>query len=67
MRAAIAGLRPKAAARLVRAADWAGTAVRSLPGAGGALALAYGAGEIYGPLFWIVAGGFLLALDRRMP
>lgn len=51
---------------LLRSVDWAGKAVRSVPGAGGALAVAYGLGEIYAPLFWIAAGVFLLALDRDL-
>jgi hypothetical protein len=40
-------------------------AVRSVPGAVGAVAVAVGLGQIYHPLLWIAAGGFLLLLDRR--
>lgn len=67
MRAAAAVWRPRVATTLMKAADWVGVAVRSVPGAGGALAIAYGCHEIYSPLGWIVAGGFLLALDRKTP
>jgi hypothetical protein len=40
--------------------------VRSIPGAGGAVLVALGLGEIYHPLLWVAAGLFLLVLDNRM-
>lgn len=46
--------------------DRASVAVTSLPGAGGALALAYGLGQMYRPLFWIAVGAAGLLIDRRM-
>jgi hypothetical protein len=49
------------------AADRAGTVVRTLPGAAGALMLAAGLGQMYGPLFLVTLGLFALALDRKMP
>jgi len=49
------------------AADRAGTVVRTLPGAAGALMLAAGLGQMYRPLFLITLGLFALALDRKMP
>lgn len=50
-----------------RAATAVGVALRSLPGAAGAVAVAYGCGQVYPPLFWIVSGVALLMLDRRIP
>lgn len=47
----------------------AGTVMRgvALSGAsiGGAVLISYGLGEIYKPLMWIAAGGFLLLADRK--
>jgi len=54
-------------AAALRSADWAGEVVRSVPGAAGALMMAWGLGQVYRPLFWITLGVFALALDRRMP
>jgi hypothetical protein len=51
----------------VRLAGWAGSAVRSIPGAAGALLIAYGAWQAWAPAGPIVAGLFLLAADRRIP
>lgn len=50
-----------------KAATWAGTAVRTFPGVGGAAAISYGFGQAWAPLGWIVAGAFLILLDRRVP
>lgn len=50
----------------LRAADWAGQVVRTVPGAAGALMLAYGLGQAWRPLFWVTLGVFALAMDRRM-
>lgn len=51
------------------AAGLAGTLMRgvALSGAsiGGAVLISYGLGEIYRPLMFIAAGGFLLLLDRK--
>ena len=48
----------------------AGTVMRgvALSGAsiGGAVLVSYGLGEIYKPLMWIAAGGFLLLADRKL-
>lgn len=41
--------------------------VRSIPGAGGAVAVSIGLGQMYHPLLWVAAGAFLLLLDRRIP
>jgi len=48
------------------AAERAGTVVRTLPGAAGALMLAYGLGQAWHPLFWVTLGLFGLALDRKL-
>lgn len=40
--------------------------VRSLPGAAGAIVVAYGLGQIYHPLLWIALGAFCLILDNRI-
>lgn len=40
--------------------------VRSLPGAAGAIAVAYGLGQIYHPLLWVALGAFCLILDNRI-
>lgn len=53
-------------AGLLKAAAWAGTAVRSVPGAAGALLISGGIYEIYQPAGWIAAGLFLIALDRTL-
>ena len=59
---------PRAAFLAGRAAGWLrrSTAVRSIPGAGGALAVSYGLGQIYHPLFWVAIGLFALLVDNRM-
>lgn len=71
MTALVARLRPRWESAVGVLADLAGTAVRQvgrgLPGVAGPLLVAYGFHEIYSPLGWIVAGGFLLLLDRRVP
>ncbi len=50
----------------LRSADWAGEASRSVPGAGGAVCVSWGLGQVYRPLWWLSIGMFLLAMDRRM-
>lgn len=50
-----------------RLASWAGSTVRSIPGAAGALLIAYGAWQAWPPAGPVVAGVFLLAADRRIP
>jgi hypothetical protein len=50
----------------VAAADRAGTVTRTLPGAAGALMLAYGLGQAWAPLFWCTLGLFALAIDRKV-
>ena len=59
---------PRAAFLAGRAVGWLrrSVVVRSLPGAGGALAVAYGLGQIYHPLFWVAIGVFALLVDNRM-
>lgn len=54
-------------------AEWAGTAARvagrsasDATGLLGAALVSYGAGQIYPPLFAVVAGGFLLAIGRNL-
>lgn len=56
------------AERAGRAAGWLrrSMTVRSIPGAGGAVAVSVGLGQMYHPLLWVAAGGFLLLLDRRV-
>jgi hypothetical protein len=49
------------------ACRWAAVGLRSLPGAAGALLIAYGAWQAYHPAGAIVAGIALLAADRRIP
>lgn len=53
-----------------RLPEIAGTASRSLirtvPGAVGAVLIAFGLGEIYRPLFWLAVGAALLLVDRRV-
>lgn len=51
----------------VKAAAVAGSLLRSVPGAAGALLVSYGAWQAWEPAGPIVAGGFLLLLDRRVP
>lgn len=50
-----------------RAFGFAARRAATLPGIGGAILIAVGAGEIYRPAFLIVLGAFGLLLDRRMP
>lgn len=57
----------QAAGWSVRLAGWVGSAVRSIPGASGALLIAYGAWQAWPPAGPVVAGLFLLAADRRIP
>lgn len=52
--------------RALRLATRAGTATRAVPGAVGALMLAWGFGQIYAPLMWITLGLFALAIDREL-
>lgn len=55
------------AGAVVRVApEWAGQVLRSVPGIVGAGLVAYGLGLVYWPLLFLAAGGFLLALDRRL-
>ena len=65
VRSAIAGRR--AAALVVKGAEVLGKVVRSVPGAAGALLVAYGAWDIYPPAGFITAGAFLLLADRDIP
>ena len=66
---------PRAAFLAGRAVGWLrrSVVVRSLPGAGGALAVAYGLGQIYHPLFWGVvaraklAAGYIIGWDDAHP
>lgn len=51
---------------LLKAAAWAGTAIRSIPGAAGALLICGGIYEIYRPAGIIAAGLFLIALDKQL-
>lgn len=66
-----ARLRARRDAALGKAADLLGAvarvATRTIPGAGGALLVCYGLGEIYQPLLFISGGAFLLVLHREMP
>jgi hypothetical protein len=48
------------------AGRFTGSLMRTVPGAGGAVLLCFGLGEIYRPLMFIAGGLFLLLLDRRM-
>lgn len=57
----------QAAGWSARLAGWAGSTVRSIPGAAGALLVAYGAWQAWPPAGSIVVGLFLLAADRRIP
>jgi hypothetical protein len=57
----------RASAAIGAAADWAGRGLRTAPGILGAGLICYGAGLIYRPLLFLVAGGFLLLVDRRVP
>ena len=40
---------------------------RGLPGVAGPLLISYGCWQAWAPLGYIVAGGFLVLLDRRVP
>lgn len=51
---------------LLKVAAWMGTAVRSVPGAAGALLISGGVYEIYRPAGIIAAGLFLITLDRQL-
>lgn len=51
---------------LLKVAAWTGTAMRSIPGAAGALLIAGGIYEIYRPAGIISAGLFLIALDKQL-
>jgi hypothetical protein len=53
-------------AGLLKVAAWAGAAVRSVPGAAGALLISGGIYEVYRPAGIITAGLFLIALDRQL-
>lgn len=57
-----------AAARAGKLVGWLrrSMTVRSVPGAAGAVAVSVGLGQMYHPLLWVAAGGFLLLLDRRV-
>jgi hypothetical protein len=48
-------------------ADRSGSALRSVPGLGGAALVSYGLFDAWHPLGFIAAGGFLLLIDRRVP
>jgi hypothetical protein len=66
-----ARLRPSWTAALGRLAELAGRAARQVgrgvPGTAGPLLICYGIHQMYVPAAFIVAGGFLLLLDRRVP
>jgi hypothetical protein len=51
---------------MLKVAAWAGAAVRSVPGAAGALLISGGIYEIYRPAGIIAAGLFLIALDKQL-
>lgn len=55
--------------RAGRVAGWfrRSVVIRSVPGAAGAVAVAYGLGEVYRPLWWVTLGVFALLVDRRIP
>lgn len=63
---AVAGRRARWAAVVVKGAAVLGKVVRSVPGAAGALMVAYGAWDIYPPAGFITAGAFLLLADREI-
>ncbi|MFI6332925.1 hypothetical protein ACIBBG_32040 [Micromonospora chersina] len=65
--AAGAGRRARMANLVVKGAGVLGKVVRSVPGAAGALLVAYGAWDIYPPAGFITAGAFLLLADREIP
>ena len=56
----------RTAALILKSAEVLGKVVRSVPGAGGALLVAYGAWDIYPPAGFIAAGVFLLLADREI-
>lgn len=62
----LAAIGRRGAAWAVAAADRAGMVTRTLPGAAGALMLAYGLGQAWAPLFWCTLGLFALAIDRKI-
>lgn len=51
---------------ILTAARWTGLGMRSVPGAAGALLVSYGAWQVFAPAGAVVAGLFLLALDRTL-
>lgn len=64
---------PRRQRALLRLAEWSGTAVRvagksasDATGLLGAALVSYGAGQIYTPLFAVVAGAFLLTVARNL-
>jgi hypothetical protein len=64
---------PRRQRALLQLAEWSGTAARvagksasDATGLLGAALVSYGAGQVYAPLFAIVAGGFLLAIARNL-
>lgn len=66
-----ARLRPRWDALTVKVAEAAGVGLRQLgrtfPGVAGPLLVCYGLYDLFHPLGFIAAGGFLLVLDRRVP
>lgn len=67
MHRAVPRYRPALGRLAERAGRFTGSLIRTVPGAGGALLVAFGAGMVYRPLLFIVGGLFLLLLDRRVP
>lgn len=66
MRAA-ARIRKTSEVALVKGADLAGHAVRSVPALIGTGCVAWGLAEIYSPLGWITAGVALILIDKKVP
>lgn len=71
MTALAARLRPRWTVTAGKVAELAGAATsrigRGVPGVAGPLLICYGLGQMYQPLLFLAAGGFLLLLDRRVP
>lgn len=67
MTAFVASARRTANGAWLAAAAVAGKAMRSTPGIAGAALISYGAWTLTDWLGYVVAGAFLLAVDRRIP
>lgn len=48
-------------------AEWAGKSLRTLPGYAAIVTSVVGAAEVWHPLAWFVATGWLILIDRKMP